>query len=114
MDTFAEKLKSARSRKALTLNDLARKVKIGLRQLQRYEQGKSQPRLKAILELSKALDVPAGYFNEQLNKNATIDWDPRLEKNLLTLKKFGLTPNDSYTLNRFMELMIENRQQHNN
>jgi transcriptional regulator with XRE-family HTH domain len=110
MSTFAEKLKSARKRKDLSIRELAGKVNIGTRQLLRYEHGESRPRPRVVKELSRALEVPPKYFTDELASAKRISHDSKLDKNWGALKKFGLSKADEDALNHLLELFIVNKQ----
>lgn len=64
MNTFAERLKSARKMKGWSLQDLADAVSVSIsrQSLNKYEQGAMKPTGEVLVALSKALAVKPDYF----------------------------------------------------
>ncbi len=64
MNTFAERLKSARKIKGWSLQDLADQVSVSIsrQSLNKYEQGTMKPTGEVLVALSKALGVKPDYF----------------------------------------------------
>ncbi|MCQ9426686.1 helix-turn-helix transcriptional regulator [Pseudomonas sp. LJDD11] len=59
---FGKRLAMARAKKNLTQRELGELVGITWSQVSRYEAGKSKPRLAALLNLAKALNVEVDYL----------------------------------------------------
>jgi Zn-dependent peptidase ImmA (M78 family) len=59
------RLRLARQRQALTLTKLAEQSGVSLRSLTNYENGKLAPSEENLLKLSKALSVPAKFFDRE-------------------------------------------------
>jgi transcriptional regulator with XRE-family HTH domain len=62
MLTFGERLKAARKRRGLTLNDVQERTGVGFRSLSRYENETASPDPDVILELIRLYDVSADYI----------------------------------------------------
>ena len=54
---FAEKLTKLRKDKGFTQHELAKKARIGIAQIRRYEKGNSSPTLEVIKNIAKTLCV---------------------------------------------------------
>ncbi len=59
---FAQRLKSARLMKGLSMEALAKAVGISKQMISKYEAAKSIPHSKVLIQLAKALDQKADYF----------------------------------------------------
>jgi transcriptional regulator with XRE-family HTH domain len=57
LEKFGEKLKALRTKKGLTLEQLAFEADIELSQVHRVEKGKINPTLTTLIALAKGLDV---------------------------------------------------------
>ncbi|KGR75034.1 helix-turn-helix domain-containing protein [Ureibacillus sinduriensis] len=56
---FHEQLKFLREERDWSLEDLSKKVQVGVEKLAQYEKGELIPSVQTILKLSTALEVPA-------------------------------------------------------
>ena len=68
---LSEHLKKLRIDNGFSQEELSEKSGLGLRTIQRLENGESSPRDDTLRLLTKALNVPKDYFNE--NKNTYMD-----------------------------------------
>ena len=64
---IAERLKIARRSKHITLEEMAANLGITRKQLQNYENAKSNMTISRLWEISNLLDIETGFFVEGLN-----------------------------------------------
>ncbi|KIY23909.1 MULTISPECIES: helix-turn-helix domain-containing protein [Mesobacillus] len=59
MVAIGHNIKMFRERAGISQEDLAFKIRVGTRTIQRYESGEQIPTMQTMLKISTALDVPA-------------------------------------------------------
>lgn len=59
MASIGHNIKMFRERAGISQDDLALKIRVGTRTIQRYESGEQTPTMQTMLKISTALDVPA-------------------------------------------------------
>lgn len=69
-DTFAQNLRRIRTGRKLSQEDLARLTEMHRTEISVLERGRREPRLRTLIKLSAALEVPLGEFF------AGIEWRP--------------------------------------
>lgn len=80
MKTFGEKLKEARQTAKMDQEDLAARVGVTQRTIQKYEAGKGLPRVKTLSKLAESLGVTVAYLrSDDIIDDYTIQIDQRLE-----------------------------------
>lgn len=62
--SVGENIKMCRERRELNQEDLALKIRVGTKTIERYESGEQVPDMNTILKLSTVLDVPASEISE--------------------------------------------------
>ncbi|SIR24034.1 Helix-turn-helix domain-containing protein [Peribacillus simplex] len=77
MSNIAKNIRQYRENHNLTQQELALKLRIGTKKLEKYESGVSVPDTQTILRLSTVLDIPASEFlkDAQAGNAAGIDED---------------------------------------
>ncbi|WP_308749126.1 XRE family transcriptional regulator [uncultured Anaerococcus sp.] len=64
-----EKLKTARTYRSMTLAELGRSIDLSKQTLSLYENNKGNPDFETIMKLSKVLNFPTNYFNQESSHN---------------------------------------------
>ncbi|MCL6574300.1 MAG: helix-turn-helix transcriptional regulator [Bacillus sp. (in: Bacteria)] len=73
MNTIGQTIKTAREMLNMTQQELARKVRVGILTIEKYESGESMPSTQTILKLSTVLDIPASeLLAPQTHKNSSL------------------------------------------
>lgn len=77
MSNIAKNIRQYREDHNLTQQELALKLRIGTKKIEKYESGESVPDTQTILRLSTVLDIPASEFlkDPQTGNAAAIDED---------------------------------------
>lgn len=77
MSNIAKNIRQYREDHNLTQQELALKLRIGTKKIEKYESGESVPDTQTILRLSTVLDIPASEFlkDAQTGNAAGIDED---------------------------------------
>jgi len=103
---FAEKLTQLRKDKSFTQQELAKKARIGIAQIRRYEKGNSSPTLEVIKNIAKTLSVSADelIFDEGEGIVASKIQDKELLEQFEQISM--LTPQDKEALKTVIESMI--------
>ena len=103
---FAEKLTQLRKDKSFTQQELAKKARIGIAQIRRYEKGNSSPTLEVIKNIAKTLSVSADelIFDEGESIVASKIQDKELLEQFEQISM--LTPQDKEALKTVIESMI--------
>jgi transcriptional regulator with XRE-family HTH domain len=70
-ETVGERIREARLARGWTHEELARRMNVNWRTVQRWQKGKP-PRLQTLLRLADVLGVPQGYFVESTDSLATL------------------------------------------
>lgn len=70
-EEVGQRIRQARKAKGWTHERLAREMEVGLRTVQRWQDG-DLPRLGTLMRLAEVLDVPQAYFVETEDEQATI------------------------------------------
>jgi transcriptional regulator with XRE-family HTH domain len=77
MTAIGQNIKMCRERVGISQEELALKIRVGTRTIQRYESGEQTPKLQTILKISTALDVPASELMEEIHYAAPPELDQR-------------------------------------
>ena len=103
---FAEKLTQLRKDKSFTQQELAKKARIGIAQIRRYEKGNSSPTLEVIKNIAKTPSVSADelIFDEGEGIVASKIKDRELLEQFEQISM--LTPQDKEALKTVIESMI--------
>ena len=103
---FAEKLTKFRKDKGFTQHELAKKARIGIAQIRRYEKGKSSPTLDVIKNIAKTLSVSTDelIFDEGEGIVASKIKDRELLEQFEQISM--LSPQDKEALKTVIESMI--------
>ena len=103
---FAEKLTKLRKDKGFTQHELAKKARIGIAQIRRYEKGNSSPTLEVIKNIAKTLSVSTDelIFDEGEGIVASKIKDRELLEQFEQISM--LTPQDKEALKTVIESMI--------
>ncbi len=103
---FAEKLTKFRKDKGFTQQELAKKARIGIAQIRRYEKGKSSPTLDVIKNIAKTLSVSTDelIFDEGEGIVASKIKDRELLEQFEQISM--LSPQDKEALKTVIESMI--------
>ncbi|MBT2615414.1 MULTISPECIES: helix-turn-helix domain-containing protein [unclassified Bacillus (in: firmicutes)] len=75
MSNIAKNIRQYREDHNLTQQELALKLRIGTKKIEKYESGESVPDTQTILRLSTVLDIPASEFLKESGNAAGIDED---------------------------------------
>ncbi|WP_251549944.1 helix-turn-helix transcriptional regulator [Neobacillus muris] len=62
--SMGQTIKDAREIRKMTLEELAKKMRVGIHTIERYESGEQIPSKETILKLSTVLDIPASVLND--------------------------------------------------
>ena len=65
MSTIGQKIKWRREGLNMTQQELARKVRVGIQTIEKYESNVQPPDIQTILKISTVLDIPASELLEQ-------------------------------------------------
>ncbi|ESU31236.1 hypothetical protein G3A_17815 [Bacillus sp. 17376] len=77
MTAIGQNIKMCRERIGISQEELALKIRVGTRTIQRYESGEQTPTLQTILKISTALDVPASELMGEIYHAAPPELDQR-------------------------------------
>lgn len=77
MTAIGQNIKMCRERAGISQEELALKIRVGTRTIQRYESGEQTPKLQTILKISTALDVPASELMGEIYDTAPPELDHR-------------------------------------
>ncbi|MBT2683810.1 helix-turn-helix transcriptional regulator [Bacillus sp. ISL-37] len=77
MTAIGQNIKMCRERVGISQEELALKIRVGTRTIQRYESGEQTPKLQTILKISTALDVPASELMGEIHYAAPPELDQR-------------------------------------
>jgi transcriptional regulator with XRE-family HTH domain len=75
MTAIGQNIKMCRERVGISQEELALKIRVGTRTIQRYESGEQTPKLQTILKISTALDVPASELMGEIHYSAPPELD---------------------------------------
>jgi transcriptional regulator with XRE-family HTH domain len=65
MSTIGQNIKLCRERQNITQQELARKIRVGLQTVEKFESGERRPDTQTILNISTVLDIPASELLEK-------------------------------------------------
>jgi len=108
--SFAQKLSKLRKDKGLTQEEMAKKVKVGVAQIRRYEKGTSSPTLEIIKNIAKTLGVSADelIFDEKEGVAFVKILDKKLLEQFEVIS--NLNPHDKEAIKTILEsVIIKNR-----
>ncbi|WP_462411139.1 helix-turn-helix transcriptional regulator [Neobacillus sp. Marseille-QA0830] len=64
--SMGQTIKDAREIRKMTQEELARRMRVGIHTIEKYESGEQIPSNETILRLSTVLDIPASVLNDSL------------------------------------------------
>ncbi|WP_041580694.1 helix-turn-helix domain-containing protein [Bacillus sp. 1NLA3E] len=121
MSTIGQNIKLCRERQNITQQELARKIRVGLQTVEKFESGERRPDTQTILNISTVLDIPASELLEkefQLSPSGIDHETEQLVREIgtkkakLVLRKIKELDEEDYL--RVMQMMseIKNKNQH--
>jgi len=107
MNRFGEILLKKRKEKNLTQRQLSKIARIRDVQICMYEKGKVIPTSRILGQITNALDLPDGYFEEYINSSKSPSWDS-LFSEMQDLKKLEPIGLDREVLHRVITSIKSN------
>ena len=97
---MGQRIKSARTAKNMTQEELAEKLNLSVAFLSRVERGSSHVNLQRLAQLGEALDVPESYFLDGISSNSKVYLDEEFQSllNSCTPEKKKLIYNVAKTI----------------
>ncbi len=80
MSTIGQNIKLCRERQNITQQELARKIRVGLQTVEKFESGERRPDTQTILNISTVLDIPASELLEQEFQGNPTGMDHEIEQ----------------------------------
>lgn len=108
MSSIGNNIRMFREQKGLSQQDLAFKIRVGSRTIEKYEEGISIPDTNAILKISTALDIPASELlvtNEYLVTTVDKELEALLNKVGFDRAKFILEKTKDLSEDEFSRLL---------
>ena len=116
MSTIGQNIQLRRESQNMTQQELARKVRVGIQTIEKYENNLQIPDIQTILKLSTVLDIPASELLEQEYQTNASGVDYEIEqlvqelgtkKAKLILRKAKELSEDDYL--RMMQMIYEKK-----
>jgi transcriptional regulator with XRE-family HTH domain len=80
MGMIGKNIQAAREMRNMSKQELARKARIGVQTIEKYETGEKTPEVQTILKISTVLDIPASELLEKACSPDTFVIDSELEQ----------------------------------
>lgn len=80
MSTIGENIRAGRVMRTMSVEDLARKARIGVQTIEQYESGEKTPVIQTILKISTVLDIPASELLENAYQPNSAGIDEELDQ----------------------------------
>ncbi|RHW42614.1 XRE family transcriptional regulator [Neobacillus notoginsengisoli] len=80
MSTIGENIRAGRKLRSMSIEELARKARIGVHTIEQYENGEKIPVVQTVLKISTVLDIPASELLENAYQPNAAGLDYELEQ----------------------------------